>query len=164
MRKLFGKYRGLVESNADPESLGRVQVTSPDVFGDGSPHWALPCLPYAPAGTGFLMLPPIGSAVWIEFEEGDPDRPIWVGCFWETCATPTIDPADVVVSTAGGATLRVNAAGTITIAAPAGIDLKAATVTVEAGMVKTSGVLECETLIARSVVAESYTPGAGNIW
>jgi len=164
MRKLFGKYRGLVESNADPESLGRLQVTSPDVFGDESPRWALPCLPYAPAGSGFLMLPPAGSPVWIEFEEGDPDRPVWVGCFWQTCATPPLDPADVVVSTAGGATLTLSAAGTVTITAAAGIDLMAAMVTIEAGMVKTSGVLECDTLVAKSVVAESYTPGAGNIW
>jgi Type VI secretion system/phage-baseplate injector OB domain len=164
MRKLFGKYRGVVESNADPESLGRLQVTSPDVFGDESPRWALPCVPYAPAGSGFLMLPPAGSPVWIEFEEGDPDRPIWVGCFWQTCAIPALGPADVVVSTVDGATLTLSAAGTITITAPARIDLTAPMVTLESEMVKAAGALECETLIARSVVAESYTAGAGNNW
>jgi Type VI secretion system/phage-baseplate injector OB domain len=183
MTKLFGKYRGRVESNADPESLGRLQISSPDVFGDESPRWALPCLPYSPAGSGFLMLPEVGSPVWIEFEEGDPDRPVWVGCSWETCGAPALDPAAVVVSTAGGhrvvlgdsnaeitvvhaggATVTLSAAGTITIAAPARIDLTAPTITLEAGMVKASGVFECDTLIAKSVVAESYTPGAGNIW
>jgi hypothetical protein len=129
------------------------------------------------------MLPEVGSPVWIEFEQGDPDYPVWVGCLWETCAGPALDPAAVVVSTAGGhrvvlsdsnaeikvvhaggATVTLSGAGTITVAAPARIDLTAPTITLEAGMVKASGVFECDTLIAKSVVAESYTPGAGNIW
>jgi len=35
---------------------------------------------------------------------------------------------------------------------------------VDAGMSKFSGVVQCDTLIATSVVASSYTPGAGNVW
>jgi hypothetical protein len=31
---------------------------------------------------GFYMVPPIGAGVWVEFQYGDPNRPIWVGCFW----------------------------------------------------------------------------------
>jgi hypothetical protein len=34
---------------------------------------------------------------------------------------------------------------------------------VNAGMSKFSGVVQCDTLIANSVVSTSYTPGAGNI-
>jgi hypothetical protein len=37
-------------------------------------------------------------------------------------------------------------------------------VTMDSAMVKCSGVVKCETLIATSVVGTSYTPGAGNIW
>ena len=39
----------------------------------------------APLGgdkTGFFRLPPVGAGVWIEFEHGDPEYPIWSGCWW----------------------------------------------------------------------------------
>ena len=29
-----------------------------------------------------IMVPPIGAGVWVEFEHGDPNHPIWVGCRW----------------------------------------------------------------------------------
>ncbi|SIK36526.1 Uncharacterized protein conserved in bacteria [Mycobacteroides abscessus subsp. abscessus] len=44
--------------------------------------WAMPCVPVAGIQSGFVALPNIGSGVWVEFEQGDPDYPIWVGCFW----------------------------------------------------------------------------------
>jgi hypothetical protein len=31
---------------------------------------------------GVYMVPPVGAGVWVEFEQGDPNRPIWVGCRW----------------------------------------------------------------------------------
>ena len=31
-----------------------------------------------------LHVPQIGAGVWVEFEQGDPDYPIWTGCFWGT--------------------------------------------------------------------------------
>ena len=54
--------------------------------------WALPAVPYAGDGVGFFMIPPIGASVWIEFEHGDPDYPIWTGCFWAD-AGPAAGPA-----------------------------------------------------------------------
>ena len=36
--------------------------------------------------TGVFTVPQIGAGVWIEFEQGDPDYPIWVGGFWGTAA------------------------------------------------------------------------------
>jgi uncharacterized protein involved in type VI secretion and phage assembly len=54
-------------------------------------NWALPCMPYAPPQGGVMFLPPVGAPVWIEFEAGDPDTPIWSGCFWErTEDMPTV--------------------------------------------------------------------------
>lgn len=44
------------------------------------------------------------------------------------------------------------------------VTVDASMVTVNAGMSKFSGVVQCDTLIATSVVGASYTPGAGNIW
>jgi hypothetical protein len=93
MSQFFGKYRGKVENNIDPLLLGRVQVSVPAVLGDGRLSWAMPCAPYAGAGVGLFAVPPVGANIWVEFEAGDPDYPIWSGCFWgvgEAPATPAI--------------------------------------------------------------------------
>jgi uncharacterized protein involved in type VI secretion and phage assembly len=42
----------------------------------------MPCTPYAGRDVGFFAIPPVNSNVWVEFEQGDPDYPIWSGCFW----------------------------------------------------------------------------------
>jgi uncharacterized protein involved in type VI secretion and phage assembly len=82
-RRYYGKYRGAVVANIDLEQIGRIQVTVPDVFGDEpSPNWAMPCVPACGAQAGFFIVPPIGSQVWVEFEQGDPNYPIWTGGFW----------------------------------------------------------------------------------
>lgn len=91
MRPVFGKYRGNVEDNADPQGLGRLRVSVPAVLGEGRAAWAMPCLPYAGPGVGLLLLPPVGAAVWVEFEGGDPELPIWTGCFWRSGEAP-VDP------------------------------------------------------------------------
>lgn len=75
----YGKFRGLVVDTVDPERLGRVQVKVPTVSGDLA-LWATPCVPYRPAPPGPFDVPPIGSEVWVEFEAGDPEHPIWTGC------------------------------------------------------------------------------------
>ena len=46
----------------------------------------MPCVPVAGIQNGMFALPMIGSGVWVEFEQGDPDYPIWVGCFWGSAA------------------------------------------------------------------------------
>jgi hypothetical protein len=86
----FGKYRGKVENNVDPMQLGRVQVSVPSVLGGGRLSWATPCAPYAGVGVGFFAIPPAGANVWVEFEGGDPDYPIWTGCFWGAGEVPVL--------------------------------------------------------------------------
>jgi Type VI secretion system/phage-baseplate injector OB domain len=84
-RTYYGKYRGTVIQNVDPEQRGRLQLMIPDVLGPLPSSWAEPCVPLAgPTGPpmGVYMVPPIGAGVWVEFEHGDPDQPIWVGCRW----------------------------------------------------------------------------------
>jgi hypothetical protein len=83
-RRFFGKYRGSVTENVDPLGLGRLIVLVPDVFGELPSTWALPCVPMAGPGMGTVFVPPVGASVWVEFEQGDPQQPIWVGCFWAT--------------------------------------------------------------------------------
>ena len=90
MTQFFGKYRGKVENNVDPQQQGRIQVSVPAVLGQGGLSWAMPCVPYAGSGVGFFAIPPNGANVWVEFEGGDPDYPIWSGCFWGLGETPVL--------------------------------------------------------------------------
>jgi hypothetical protein len=82
----FGKYRGVVINNVDPLQQGRLQVQVPDVAGLVPVTWAMPCVPVAGIQNGMVALPIIGSGVWVEFEQGKPEYPIWVGCFWGSAA------------------------------------------------------------------------------
>jgi hypothetical protein len=87
-----GKVRGKVVNNVDPLMLGRIIALVPTVS-ELPLTWATPCVPYAGKGVGFFALPPIGANVWIEFEGGDPGKPIWTGCFWgkgEAPAQPAV--------------------------------------------------------------------------
>jgi uncharacterized protein involved in type VI secretion and phage assembly len=85
-KKFFGKYRGTVVNNVDPEQRGRIQVMVPDVSGFALTSWALPALPIGGLQMGLFSVPTIGSGVWVEFEQGDIDYPIWVGVYWGSAA------------------------------------------------------------------------------
>ena len=85
-KKFFGKYRGTVLNNIDPLQIGRIQVIVPDVSNLVPTSWAMPCLPVTGINMGVYTVPVIGSGVWVEFEQGDPDYPIWVGGFWGIAA------------------------------------------------------------------------------
>ncbi|MGV3721432.1 MAG: phage baseplate assembly protein V [Actinomycetota bacterium] len=89
----YGKYRGKVEQNIDPLNKGRIQVSVRDVLKSGKMSWAMPCVPYAGPGLGFFSIPPKGASVWVEFEGGDPEWPIWTGCFWDDGQFPPVMPA-----------------------------------------------------------------------
>jgi uncharacterized protein involved in type VI secretion and phage assembly len=139
-QQFFGKYRGVVLNNVDPMQQGRLQVQVPDVTGLTPASWAAPCVPVAGLQTGMVALPIPGSGVWVEFEQGDPDHPIWTGCFWGSAAempalamaTPPAIPAitlqtplqngvtvsdlpgpsgGIMIKSASGATLIVNDTG-----------------------------------------------------
>ena len=88
-RTYYGKYRGTVLNNVDPDMRGRLMLSVPDVLGQIPSSWAEPCVPLAgPTGPamGVYMVPPIGAGVWVEFEHGEVDYPVWVGCFWGASA------------------------------------------------------------------------------
>ncbi len=84
----YGKYRGTVRNNIDPMLKGRLLVEVGDVGGNLLSSWASPCLPVAGPNMGMFTVPPIGAGVWIEFERGDPDHPIWVGGFFSEVDVP----------------------------------------------------------------------------
>jgi hypothetical protein len=108
--RYYGKYRGTVINNIDPEQIGRIMAEVPDVLGLTPSSWAMPCVPAAGIQAGIFVVPPIGSQVWIEFEQGDPDYPIWTGGFWGlvaqvpifATAPPAIPPGqNTVMQTTG---------------------------------------------------------------
>jgi uncharacterized protein involved in type VI secretion and phage assembly len=131
----FGKYRGLVVSNTDPERRGRLEVRVPSALGDQS-VWALPCVPYAGDGVGLFAMPKAGAAVWVEFEQGDINYPIWVGCFWTDGQIPASDSSpDVKFWKTDKLTIRIDdAEGSLTIENTTGSTLKLTSqdVTIEA--------------------------------
>jgi uncharacterized protein involved in type VI secretion and phage assembly len=117
-KQYFGKYRGTVINNVDPEQRGRMLLLVPDVLGPAPTTWAEPCVPLAgPTGTpmGSYFLPPIGAGVWVEFEQGDVNHPIWVGCrFGSAADVPPLAFAglpvspNIVLQTAGQNTLVIS--------------------------------------------------------
>ncbi len=115
MATFFGKYRGTVINNVDPMQMGRLMVQVPDVSNVLPSTWAMPCLPFAGIQSGMFVVPAIGSGVWVEFEQGNSDYPIWVGCFWGSAAEiPALalagPPAvqSIVLQTTGQNTLMIS--------------------------------------------------------
>jgi hypothetical protein len=89
-RRFYGKYRGTVLSNIDPMQQGRITAAVPDVLGAVPTSWATPCLPVTGTQSGTFVLPPQGASVWMEFEGGDPNYPIWSGGYWGAGDVPPL--------------------------------------------------------------------------
>jgi hypothetical protein len=125
--RYYGKYRGTVVENVDPEQRGRIIATVSAVQGLVPLTWALPCVPIAGKSQGTFMVPQIGAAVWIEFEQGDPNYPIWVGGFWNVfpevptsaLLPPPIAAVDrIVFQTTIGHTLAISDAPPLPVETP----------------------------------------------
>jgi uncharacterized protein involved in type VI secretion and phage assembly len=84
--KYYGIYRGTVVNNVDPLQTGRILATVPDVGGLVPTTWAMPAMPIAGKQMGVYVVPQIGAGVWVQFEAGDPDRPVWTGGWWGSVA------------------------------------------------------------------------------
>lgn len=160
--RYYGKYRGSVLNNVDPMQQGRIQAQVPGVL-DNLSSWALPCVPFAGIQAGVFSVPPIGAGVWIEFEQGDLNHPIWSGGWWGSGAEPPAlalttpptvskvvmqtvgqttflisdDPSPaggILLKTSTGAMLAINSSGiTISNGQGATIVMSGPTVTVNAG-------------------------------
>ena len=83
-QEYFGKYRGFVTDNEDPDRLGRLKLIVPSLFETSELEWALPCMPFGGLPEyGFFMIPEVDAQVWVEFEQGNLAYPIWTGTFWQ---------------------------------------------------------------------------------
>ncbi|MGP0628517.1 phage baseplate assembly protein V [Nitrospina sp. 32_T5] len=111
--KYYGKYRGFVNDNNDPDKRGRLRLTVPSALGEAVTGWALPCLPFGGLqNQGWFAVPEVGAQVWVEFEEGELSNPIWTGTFWqqpehipEEAAEPS-EPTTRVFKTPSGHVLQ----------------------------------------------------------
>jgi phage baseplate assembly protein V len=180
-------YTGVVVKPKDPKKLGRVRVSLPSF---GEELWARRATLAAGDGRGTWFVPDVGDEVLVAFENGDSRLPVVIGALWNASQhPPESNPERAVVKTKHGATVvlddgtgsvevtdsngnavtlassgvTVTAASKVTVTAGA-VEIDASMINVDAGMAKFSGVVQCDTLIANSVVASSYTPGVGNIW
>lgn len=158
----YGVYRAVVTDPHDPESRARVKVRYP-WLADSTEAWAELATLMAGDGYGTWFRPQTDDEVLVAFEGGDMRRPYVVGALWgERDRPPETDVK--MIRTRCGATITIDDARCeVRVEAPTGIRLVTSRVQVDAGSSDFSGVVRCDTLIANSVVASSYTPGAGNI-
>ena len=179
-------YAGTVVQPRDPRGLGRLQVRLP-AFDEEV--WARRAALAAGSRRGYWFVPAEGDEVLVAFEGGDARKPVVVGALWNAKERPPeSNPERTLLRTKHGATIvfdngvgalevtdsngnavklapdgvTVTAAAKVKVSA-AVVEIDAGQVEVNAGMARFSGVVQCDTLIANSVVASSYTPGAGNV-
>lgn len=81
--------RGVVVANNDPKGIGRIQVRIYNYHGtnetgvqDAMLPWAFPCFPYASYNSGSFIIPEVGTTVWLLFEDGNKDKPVYIGSMY----------------------------------------------------------------------------------
>jgi hypothetical protein len=145
-KKLYGKYRGVVLDIAED----RLSVSVPAALGSMA-VWADICLPVQMGLSS--ALPPVGTAVWIEFEGGSLGLPLCTGRILDQ-ADPPSPAAETILRTPsganititqtpdGGVALSLGAGGTISLSPEgivldngrgASVTLKGPTVSINAG-------------------------------
>lgn len=87
MNRFFGKYKGFCTDIHDPKGRGRIKVSAPHPLGRGNSLWAEPCFQ-----ADHFFVPEEGDGVWVEFEAGDPGRPIWTGVWYKGAGSTTTAP------------------------------------------------------------------------
>lgn len=78
--------RGEVVANDDPFMLGRVRVRIHCIHGingygmkDEDLPWAYPCFFNASYDSGSFIVPEVKNTVWVVFEDGDVNKPVYIG-------------------------------------------------------------------------------------
>lgn len=123
--RFWGKYKGTVARVGEGSELGLITAKVPAVYGDNESPLALPSVVFAGDAHGFVTLPENGDGVWIEFEGGDPGRPIWTGFWWASGEIPgEVTPKKRALITPKGHKLIFDDdAGSITLAHADGAEI-----------------------------------------
>jgi phage baseplate assembly protein gpV len=156
--RMYGVYRATVTDTDDPEGGARVKVRPAEAP-----------LAEAWARVATWQLPAKGEEVVVAFEGGHPRQPYVVGSLWSEAGEPPTASRSVLRDTNGNA-ITLEPAGLTVLSsaklsfAGGSTEISVGGLTVSAGMSRFSGVVHADTVITNSVVASSYTPGAGNIW
>ena len=107
--KRFGKYRGFVVDNADPEKRARLKLRIPSVLADQDSDWALPCLPYGGLDQPTTRMLRTHSGHIMQFDDADGEEQFRL--FHPSEAEMIIDPDGTISLTdASGAVLKMDAA------------------------------------------------------
>lgn len=72
-KRFFGIYRGVIADTSDPLDQNRVRMLIPQILGEAVTSWAYPINSTSPNV--------VGTGVWVMFEGGDPNFPLWLGAF-----------------------------------------------------------------------------------
>jgi hypothetical protein len=82
--RFYGTYRGIVHNNKDPDNRGKIWVKVPAVARDNVlSTMAYPKMPFGGADHGIFFPPEEGETVYVQFENGDPEFPIYEGGWWK---------------------------------------------------------------------------------
>lgn len=158
----YGKYRGLVSDNADPDGLGRIKAEVPAVLGGAVSQWAMPCLPFAGPQHGLALIPEIGDGVWIEFEAGNLNNPIWSGCWWARDQRPKPDGTTqrLLATTAGHQVLIDEDEDEIKLVHPGGAEIVIGSDAITLSIGQTSIKLTSSEVVINDGMAKITTSGA----
>ena len=75
----YGVYNGVVVATEDPSNLKRVRLQVPKLFGESWTKWAPPSAPSPLGGApSSVTVPVVGTVVYVMFENGDTDYPVWI--------------------------------------------------------------------------------------
>lgn len=87
--KYFGLYTAKVTRINDPEKRQRIKVICPKVLGGNiESAWCDPLVTVAFDNGGDFCVPHLHETVWIAFIEGNPNRPVYLGGWWQKNKTP----------------------------------------------------------------------------
>lgn len=90
--KYYGIYQGTVVDVNDSEKRGRIRVTCPDVLGGKTVSaWCDPVIPVAYDNGGDFYIPPKNELVWLMFIGGEPNKPVYLGSWWQEGMSPIGD-------------------------------------------------------------------------
>jgi uncharacterized protein involved in type VI secretion and phage assembly len=76
-------YRAIVRDSRDPSGKGRIKVSIPSQMGTDASDWVWPVV-----NAGYVVIPKAGDQVWVAYENGDDEVPVWLGA---TNTTQTYD-------------------------------------------------------------------------